>query len=180
MNNVNPALRKRELVGASVIVLLGGFWHFVFELAGEWPPLVAVAPVNESVWEHLKLTFIPGLFWYAIAWRFVRSVSGNQLPARAAALFLMPAAILALFYAYSTPTGFENVIVDVFIFIIAVALGQYVSYRILVARPVPRWLIWLSVVAVIALLALYAVFTWYPPHLDLFRDSISGTYGLPR
>ena len=56
-----------ELAGAVFMVVLGSALHFLFDLAGGWPTLALIAAVNESIWEHLKLAFWPGLFWAGFA-----------------------------------------------------------------------------------------------------------------
>ncbi|MFW9925127.1 MAG: DUF6512 family protein, partial [Candidatus Thorarchaeota archaeon] len=48
-----------QIVGGIVIFSLGALWHFMFEWFGGWPPIGWFLPVNESVWEHIKLMFWP-------------------------------------------------------------------------------------------------------------------------
>lgn len=170
---------KWELAGTGVIFLLGAALHFVFDLAGGWPPVGVFAAVNESVFEHLKLTFWPTLLYAVFSYSFLRYSTGNFIIGKAAALYVMPLVIIVLFYGYTTLTGIENVIIDIIIFLIAVAAGQLVSYKILKSGPMPAWLSWLSLILIIALAVIYAVFTFYPPHVPFFEDSTTGEYGIP-
>jgi hypothetical protein len=169
---------KWELIGIAVISILGSAFHFLFELSGEWPPVGAIAAVNESVFEHLKLTFWPTLLYAAATYRIIRKDSRNFLIAKTAAVYIMPLTIIVLFYGYTTLTGIESVIIDILIFIIAVAVGQLIGYLILTARQLPMWLKWSSLVLLVGLAFIYGVFTFYPPHIPFFMDSVTGGYGI--
>jgi hypothetical protein len=172
-------LLKWELTGIGVIFLLGSAFHFIFDLAGSRPALGVFFAVNESVFEHLKLTFWPVVLWAAFSYKFVKSSTGNFFIAKAAGFFAMPLTIVILFYGYTTLTGLESVIIDILIFLVAVACGQLVSLVLLKATLLPLWLSGLSALLIIILGALYGVFTFYPPHVSFFMDSNSGGYGIP-
>jgi hypothetical protein len=170
---------KWELIGIAVIFLLGSALHFTFEWSGEWTPVGVIAAVNESVFEHLKLTFWPTILYAAITYKLLRNSTNNFIVAKTAAVYIMPLTIIVLFYAYTTLTGIENVFIDIFIFFVAVACGQLISYRILLMEPLPEWLKWFSLALLVILALVYSLFTFYPPHIPFFMDSVTGTYGIP-
>jgi hypothetical protein len=172
------SLLRWELSGIGVIFLVGAFFHFLFSFTGNWPPAGAIAPVNESVFEHLKMTFWPTLLWAVISYGFLKSTANIFVIAKAAALVTMPLAILALFYGY-TAVFEESVIIDILIFLAAVAVGQYVNYLILKSNSLPSWLTGLSALLIITLGVQYALFTFYPPHNPLFIDTNTNAYGIP-
>jgi len=168
-----------ELVGIGVIFIAGSLFHFLFEWAGGWPPVGVIAAVNESVWEHLKIAFWPALFYAIIEYPFLRRYTKNFFIAKAIGIYVMPAVIAAIFYAYTAIFGEEILIVDILIFLVAVALGQLASYQILTLKQWPRWLCGVGVVMVVLLAVALGVFTFYPPELGIFRDAVSGGYGIP-
>ncbi len=45
-----------------VAAFLGTLNHFLYFLSGQSPIVALFCPVNESVWEHLKLLYFPFLF----------------------------------------------------------------------------------------------------------------------
>ncbi len=169
---------KWELTGIAVISILGSAFHFLFELSGEWPPVGAIAAVNESVFEHLKLTFWPTLLYAASTYRIIRKESRNFLIAKTAAVYIMPVTIIVLFYGYTTLTGIESIIIDILIFIIAVVVGQLIGYRVLTAGQLPVWLRWSSLALMVILAVIYGLFTFYPPEAGFFMDSATGGYGI--
>jgi hypothetical protein len=176
---MNKQVRKWELIGIAVIAGVGAVMHFAFEWSGELRPVAVFAAVNESVWEHLKMTYWPTLLYAALSYRKLRGASDNFTVAKAVSIYVMPAAIVGLFYAYTAITGSENLVADIAIFVVAIALGQLASYRILMLPQLSRRLYILAIVGLVALGVLYALFTFYPPQAPIFRDSATGTYGIP-
>ena len=169
---------KWELWGIAFVFLLGALLHFVFEWSGGSPVVGAVASVNESVWEHFKQGFWPMLLYALIELRYLRGYTKNLWPAKAVAVYLIPTLTALVFYAYTAITGEEILLVDISIFAVAITIGQLVSYRIMRAGELPGYVSAISL-ALIALLAFILIFfTFYPPHLPIFRDH-SGIYGLP-
>ena len=173
-------IRKWELIGIAVIASVGSMMHFAFEWSGELPPVGVFAAVNESVWEHFKIAFWPALFYAIIEYPFLRRYTSNFFIAKAIGIYVMPVVIAAIFYAYTAIFGEEILIVDISIFFVAVALGQLASYKILTMKQWPRWICGVGVVMVILLAAAFGIFTFYPPELGIFRDAVSGGYGIIR
>jgi hypothetical protein len=178
MNDNKHSLLKWELTGIVVVFLLGALFHFLFELTGSHPPVGAFVPVNESVFEHLKLTYWPTVIWAIFSYNFLRSTANNFIIAKATAVIIMPLMVLAIFYTYTSFTD-DNVIIDILSLLAAVAVGQYINYLILKFRPLPVWLTVLSVFLIAVVACLYVVLTFYPPHTQLFMDTNTNAYGIP-
>ena len=169
---------KWELFGILFISLIGALFHFVFDWSGELPVVGAFVAVNESVFEHLKLTFWPFLIWAAIEYRYIRNSANNFIIAKTAGLYVMPVTIIVLFYSYTTITGTDSLIADISIFIVAVVLGQYTGYKLMTRESLPHRLYQVSLAGMITLGVLYIVLTFYPPHVPFFQDGGSGGYGI--
>lgn len=168
---------KWELWGIVFIVFVGSALHFVFEIFGGWPPLAIIAAVNESVWEHLKLGFWPAVIFALIESRFIKKVNNNFMFAKAIGILLIPVTIAVLFYGYTAFTD-HILAVDITIFVVAAVLGQMTSYKILTAPALPSYTRTLGIVLMIIMLIAFATFTYYPPELPLFQDSLTGGYGI--
>jgi hypothetical protein len=172
------SILRWELVGIAVISIAGSVLHFVFEWSGGWEPVGVVAAVNESVWEHFKIAFWPALLYAIFEYPFLRRATNNFFIAKAVGIYVMPIAIAVIFYSYTAIWGEEILIVDILIFIVAVALGQLASYKILTMRRLPRWTGKVGLAMVVLLAVAFGVFTFYPPHLGIFKDAVSGGYGI--
>jgi hypothetical protein len=174
---IKKAALKWELIGIAFIVLLGGMLHFVFGWSGEWRPLALIAAVNESVWEHLKLGFWPALFYFIVECKYIRKSTNNLFIAKAISIYLIPVTITVLFYLYTAFVE-DMLVADLIIFVLAIIIGQLVSYKILTARPLPAWTSRLGLLLLVFLTLAFGTLTYYPPQLPIFRDPISGRYGI--
>jgi len=175
---MNRKVLTYELIGTVFIIILGSLLHFTFEISGNQPIVGVFSAVNESVWEHLKLAFWPALLFGLIEFIPLRRNANNFVFAKTAGVYLMVAIIPAIFYSYTALT-FESILaIDVGSFVVAVILGQLLSYKLLTIRQLPRGVNWISLAFYVLLLMLFVVFTFCPPETHVFLDSESGTYGI--
>jgi len=170
---------KWELSGIACVFLLGALLHFIFEWSGESRIVGLFASVNESVWEHFKQGFWPMCLLAAIEYRFVRVHVNNFFSAKAVAVYIIPIMTGLVFYGYTAIIGEEILIVDIFIFLVAITVGQLISYKIMTAARLPKYTNFISPIFIILLALVLMVFTFYPPHLPIFLDGNTGTYGIP-
>lgn len=175
---MNQTVRNWEIIGIVVILFLGSVLHFAFELSGDWRPLAAIAAVNESVWEHLKLAFWPGLAWAALEYAAIRQRMPNFWVAKATGLLIMPAVIIAGFYGYTAILGEHSLPIDILLFVLAVSLGQLASLRLATGRRLPSFLTAGALIVLLALIASFSLLSYFPPHLHPWRDSASGGFGI--
>jgi hypothetical protein len=166
-----------EITGFIFISLLGSLLHFAFEFFGEWPPVALIAAVNESVWEHLKLAFWPALVFALIEWPFLRGSVKNFWAAKTIGILAMPFVIVSVFYGYTALAGRNVLWVDISLFVLAVFVGQMISYRLLVGRPLGSVISILAMILLILMVAAFSLLTFFPPHCPLFFDPRTGNYG---
>ena len=171
------ALRRMEAVGALAVIIAGVLLHFVHEWSGGSRVVAAIAPANESVWEHLKLVLTPVVVLGLVETAWV--VNRRRLWwAKLVEVVTASVFIVAFFYTYTGAFGVDsNVAVDILLFLAAIAGGQWLSYRMIVSgrtRPAP---LQASVAALVLLLVGFGVLTFAPPHIPLFQDGQTGTYG---
>ncbi|MGD9130886.1 MAG: DUF6512 family protein [Candidatus Bathyarchaeota archaeon] len=179
MANVQKeTILRYELFGMLFIILLGSVLHFTFEWSGYNPIVGAFSAVNESVWEHLKLGFWPALLYLIIEYRQIRKDVNNFFLAKTVVAYAITAIIPAIFYSYTLFTGESIFVIDILSFIVAVIIGQCMSYRLLIHKQLSPNLEKIAIAALLLLAAAFIVFTFIPPHLPPFQDPISGEYGI--
>ena len=170
-------LRRVETIGAVAVIVCGVILHFVYEWSGGSRLLGLFAPVNESVWEHLKLVLVPVTGWGVVEMAWVadrRRLWWAKLVEEVAACSF----IVAFFYTYTGAFGVDSVVwVDVLSFVVAVVAGQWLSYRLITAAGPRRIPLRVSVTALALLTVAFGVLTFAPPHVPLFQDTTTGTYG---
>jgi len=169
---------KLELIGALFIIIFGSLLHFTFDWFKNFWLVGIFSAVNESVWEHLKLAVIPAVVWLLIEKRFIKIDLPNFTFAKVKSIFLMPILIIVIFYSYTAILGKNYLLFDILTFVVAVLIGQVVSFWIMFWPPVKRIYNSIAVVVLILLVLSFVVFTFYPPRVFLFQDPISLGYGI--
>lgn len=152
-----------------IIGIVGTLWHFIYEWTGENPIVGAVAPVNESVWEHLKLLFFPALFYFIIEYFLSKELYENLISAGAIGIFTGMLTIIAFFYTYKGILGFDVPALDVLSYFLGLGVMLYVKSRILGNKSFSSKAskcLSLTITAVTAVL--FVIWSFYPPTLGIF------------
>jgi hypothetical protein len=176
------SVRYWEIASFIFIILTGSLMHFAYSSTGSLL-LSPIAPVNESVWEHLKLAVWPASIFGLFEFFFVRHSlrrAGNFLVARTAQVVIMPSIIVAVFYFYTSFTGDSILAVDILTFVFAALIGQLSSYTLLQDGSFPRSVTVPAITILAIVLSLLVLFTYIPPHKGIFMDENTGEYGLPQ
>lgn len=171
------------ILGTIFIIFLGTAMHFAYSSTG-WLLFGLVAPVNESPWEHLKLSFWPAILFLIFEYFFMykKYKPHNFHLGRTVGILLMPAIILIIFYSYTafTPDHESILAVDISSFIVAIIIGQLVSLKFYRSKLFSEKANKYSILALIVWAAILLIFTFYPPHLLPFQDPKDLTYGIFR
>jgi hypothetical protein len=179
MKDMKKYILKWELSGIIFVFLVGALLHFLFEWSGESRIVGTFASVNESVWEHFKQGFWPMCLFAAIEYLFPKMRIKNFLPAKAFAVYVIPIFTGFAFYGYTAVIGHEILIVDILIFLVAVIIGQLLSYRIMTAGQVSSSAVKVAGISILLLAGILIMATYYPPHWPIFMDHNTGMYGIP-
>lgn len=166
-----------EIAGFVFINVVGALLHFVFVWFGRWRPLALIAAANESTWEHLKIAFWPASCFGLIEYHYLKKKTNNFLLAKTLSLYTMPLLIILLFYGYLWIIGHDVFLLDILIFIVAIGVGQLVSYKLLTSRSSAGFNNLASILLLILILA-FVLFTFFPPRVVLFKDPVTGDYGI--
>ena len=180
MTSRSRAILRWELTGAIFIIVVGSALHFVFGWTGGWRPVAVIAAVNESIWEHLKLAFWPGLFWALLPRRDLELPVLERLATKGFTLLLTAFLIVSIFTGYTAILGYNILLLDIGIFVLAVLIGQIVSALVGIYGIAGSTFLVLGLSIVIVQVTAYGLLTYYPPDLWLFVDSRNGLRGIPR
>jgi hypothetical protein len=171
-----------EIGGFFFITLVGSAFHFTYELSNFSNPIVGFfSAVNESIWEHLKMVFWPGVMFALVEYIFVRKDTKNFLTAKTASLLVMPLLVATGWYIYTAFTQRSIFQIDMLLFFLAVLTGQATSYRLLTMPPFSRQVNAIAIGGLVVMLVAFSTFTYYPPHISLFEHmdlKDTGQYGI--
>ena len=148
------------ILGAVFVSILGTLLHFAYEFSGENYFVGLFTPVNESVWEHMKLLFFPMLVFSLFS---KEKLSPALMLGTLSGTFLIP----VLFYTYTGFLGFNIGFIDILIFYISVIFAFYVSYKSSQNKSFEKYKGMIFTLICI-LFVLFIVFTVFPPQLPIF------------
>lgn len=178
MKSTSRAIIGWELLGAVFIVVVGSALHFAFGWTGGWLPMALIAAVNESIWEHLKLAFWPGLLWGLLPQKHLQSALLERLAAKGFGLMLAAVLIVMTFTGYTAILGDNLLILDIATFVFAVLAGQALAAILRIYGLSGSKLLPVGLSLLISQLAAYALFTYFPPDFWLFIEARSGIRGI--
>lgn len=168
------------LAGAALITFVGFVWHYLFAWSGENRWLGALVPVNESVWEHLKLGYWGLLLFSAVEYFFIRCRVNNFYLAKLTGLLVLEDCILVVHYTYLSISGHLSVGVDIASFVLGVVLCQYAACTIYRAPAGSDSRERLAAAGWAALGLLLVLTTYYPPRYEIFRDRNTNSFGIDK
>ena len=176
-------MRKRlffwELAGFLFTSAVGSLLHFVYEWSGGSLAAAVVSAVNESTWEHMKLLFVPMFLFSVMQVCVLGKTYPNFLAVRAVSIVTGLTLIPVLYYTYTGAWGQMRDWANIAVFFLA-ALGAFLLDCSLLRRnrlSSP----WQQVLGLVMLWALAFCFAWCtfrPFHIALWRDPLTGIYGI--
>lgn len=157
------------IFGIIFVVITGSLAHFLYEWSGKQSVIGLFSPVNESVWEHMKLIFFPMLL-YTVA---LNRKWGKDYPEIASSLY---GGILAgtigipvIFYGYTSILTKNYLLLDIGTFILSTAISFYFAYQFARSGKLKPYTTLLGSLVFILFLCFF-IFTYRPPDSEIFID----------
>ena len=166
-----------QLMGFAITSLGGTLLHFLYEWLGEAIWIAPFSGLNESTWEHMKLLFWP-TFLFALVQSFFFRDRQDFWCVKLRGILLGLIMIPVLFYTYNGVVGRSPDWLNIAIFFISAAIA-YLYEAYLFDSKHKRCLSQRSSLTLLCAIALlFVIFTFKTPELGIFKDPLTGTYGL--
>ena len=166
-----------QIAGFIAASIFGTLLHYLYDWLGEAIWIAPFSGVNESTWEHMKLLFW-SMFIFAIIQSFFFSEREDFWCVKLRGILLGITLIPIIFYTYNGVIGKSPDWLNIAIFFVAAAAAYLSETRLYrkesVACGSPKW----AVAALGGLAVLFVVFTFFTPEIGIFRDPLTGTYGI--
>lgn len=175
---MNSKLKYYQIIGIIFTIILGTLLHYVYEWSDFHPFVALFSPVNESIWEHLKLLLIPFLLFSVLEYFSLGNDYPNLLMSNAVSLLIGFSSIIVIFYTYTGILGKNYPFLDACIFIFSVILTFGLGYQFTIQGKFSKYLPETGLALTFFLLSLFILFTFSPPKLNLFLDPVTDTYGV--
>lgn len=125
----------------------------------------------------MKLLFFPLLLFALIQSRFFKAYK-NFWCVKALGSILGLVLIPVIFYTYNGAFGKSPDWLNISIFFVAAAIVCIFETRLLKKQKPNCKVKYLAIISLCAIAATFVIFTFYPPKLPLFKDPVTGGYGI--
>lgn len=171
-------LKRIKLIGIVGMFLLAFPFHFLFDWYSN--PFTSIFfPVNESIWEHMKLLFSTIFFYqileYGILHYFkipVHNFFWTNFISGITGVILYLILYLPIHYYLR-----ESLLIHLIILFFVITVIQMLSIKLL-QKPAQALLNFFGIIGLISAYLLFAYFTYQPIHHHLFWDSQHEKYGI--
>ena len=171
-------LKKVKLISTIGIFLLCFLFHFLYE----WFPNSVFAilfPVNESIWEHMKLLF-SGICLYGVVDYIILVKNKVQFNNFFLNLFITSLTSIPIYLIIFLPIYHfigDNMIISITLMFIVILISQIISFIIL-SKKTYKMLNYLSFVLIIISYVIFGYLTYNPIHNYIFLDKTKNLYGI--
>ena len=160
---------KNYITAFFIIGILGTLSHFVYEWSGEVKLLGLIFPVNESVWEHLKLLFFPTLVYSFFEYRHLKEKPQNYLFSLAISVFSGMVSIVTLFYTISGVIGKRIDFINILIYFVGIIVMLINKNKILKSGNFSsNKAFWFALILLSLTAVLFVTFSFNPLKLGIF------------
>lgn len=173
-------LKRWRLAGIISITILGFCLHYLFSWTDGSKIFGLFSPVNESVWEHLKLGYWSVVLFSIVEYLPVKHRVNNYYLAKTVGFLTLEITIVIIHYGYTIVAGKNFFLIDIFSYTMGVISCQYLTYIFFRLKPYSIFMNRISLIIFISTGVLFGVFTFYPPHMTFFKDPNNNTYGLTK
>lgn len=173
-------LKKIKTIAIIGIFILSFASHFLYTLFPNFLTSI-LFPVNESIFEHMKIIFTSTLIYGAIDYFLLKknNIKFNNFPFQ---LFFTSFISIPIYLIIYLPLNYvigENLIISISLLLIIYIISQIISYYILSISTIP-YLNKLATIFIIITYIIFTILTYYPPHNFLFYDTQTNSYGIEK
>ena len=173
-------MRRIKIISVFLIFLISVISHFMYEWCTN-SLFSIIFPVNESIWEHMKLILTPvlifSLFEYII-YRKKNIYYNNFILSYSISIIIGIIFYLILYLPIHYIFGHSAVYAIILLFITFIIV-QIVSYYIMNYKEI-RYSYIIGNIFIILMYVIFGYLTYNPLEIDIFYDTQKNIYGIPR
>ncbi len=172
-------MKRIKFIGVIVIFLLTILYHFLYDWLPN-PVFSVFFPVNESIWEHMKLLY-SGIFTWGVIEYFILRKKGISYRNFFSTLFLEMVTSIMIYLIMYLPlynVFGENMVISIGLLIVVIILEEIFSYYLFSYSKENRILNRISILFIVLGFVVFLCFTYDPPKNYIFYDIVSNKYGI--
>lgn len=172
-------LKKIKIIAIIAIFIISFGSHFIYDV---FPNTITSIffPVNESIWEHMKILTTSILIYSPIDYILLKNnnIKFNNFILQLVLTSIISIPIYLIIYLPLYNIIGENLFISIFLLLITYIIIEYISYQILQKEKyhIPNMI---SILLIITIYIIYTIFTYNPPKYYIFYDTLTQHYGIP-
>lgn len=162
------------IIGIFFVIIAGTINHFLYDWTGNNHIVGLFTPINESIWEHMKLLFFPMLIYSLLLILKFKRIYPCVISSLCFGILIGTILIPIFYYAYTSILGKNFFILDIGTFILSIVLAFWLSYKSTLSCKLEPYTLLLCCL-VVTLFVCFLLFTYTPPEIWIFEDpTVSG------
>lgn len=170
-------IKTLKIIGTIIALTLPFPLHFLYKM---FPNFIAsiFLPVNESIWEHMKILF-GSIILSGVIQKIITIIKKEEINNICFSNFIGAISSIPIFLILFLPVYYiisENMIITIIIMFMAIIASEIISYKLMNEKDykLENKTIFFGIIVYI----IFGILTYYPIKIDLFKDSKTNTYGI--
>lgn len=172
-------IKKLKIVSIILAFLLCFPLHFLYDIFPSFLTSI-FAPVNESIWEHMKLLF-GSIIITGITQKILLIIKKEKINNICFSNFIAALSSIPIFLIIFLPIYYiigHNMAITIFIMLLAITLAEIISYIIMKQKDLKLESI--TILFAISMYLIFSILTYYPLKNNLFIDPTNNLYGITK
>lgn len=161
-------IKTIELIAFVIASILGVIFHFLYNWTGQIRFIGFFVPVNESIWEHLKLIFYPITIVSLAEYYLCKIRTPDFLCIKVRSIWVGMLSTVVIFYTYVGVWGGVIEWLNIVVYFIAMAIAYCFSCKRLIHSGQTKNTPILCIVSFAVVAILFMIFSLYPPAIGIF------------
>lgn len=174
------SLKKIKVIAVFGIFIISFIAHFAYDI---FPNIIFsfFFPVNESIWEHMKILFTSPILYGIIDYILLtkKKLSFHNFPFQLYFTSFINVPIYLIIYLPLYKLIGENLFISISLMFMVYAFSQYISYHILKDKNY-KILNSLAIPIIILIYFGFIYLTYNPLHNYIFYDTTKNQYGIEK
>lgn len=162
-------LKYATIIGVIFVFLTGTISHFLYDWSDQNYIVGLFTPINESIWEHMKLLFFPMIIYSIFIITKYKSKYSCITPALCFGIITGTLLIPLFYYSYTFVLGKNFLFLDISIFILSIVIAFRLSLKLTLSYKLNSYTSLLCI-SVCLLFICFLIFTYHAPDITIFQD----------
>ncbi len=168
-----------KIISITSIFILSILTHSLYD---KFPNILTsfFYPVNESIFEHMKMLNMSYLIWSIIEFILLKknNLETKNFKASIVISLIFNIFIFLIIYIPIYKLFGYNAVITILLYLLSIIISQFISFKVLSSTKDYYFLNKYFFVIIFIILLTFIYLTYYPPKVDIFIDKLNKKIGL--